>query len=163
VIEFSTTKKNLAPLASKFMERLKFILKNEGVQYEDKVLAELIIRFAPDWRRVINECQRYSVSGVIDSGILVNIKDESIQNLMKILKDKDFPKMRKWVSDHIDIDTTGIFRKIFDSISDYAKPPSVPQVILILADYQYKSAFVSDHELNIVACLTEIMANTQWN
>lgn len=163
VIEFSTTKKNLAPLASKFMERLKFILKNEGVQYEDKVLAELIIRFAPDWRRVINECQRYSVSGVIDSGILVNIKDESIQNLMKILKDKDFPKMRKWVSDHIDIDTTGIFRKIFDSISDYAKPPNVPQVILILADYQYKSAFVSDHELNIVACLTEIMANTQWN
>lgn len=162
VIEFTTSKKNLIPLAGNFMERLKFILNNEGVKYEEKVLAELIIRFAPDWRRVINECQRYSVSGVIDSGVLVNLKDESINNLISILKSKDYSKMRKWVVDHIDIDTTGIFRKVFDSLNDYAKPESIPSIVLILADYQYKAAFVADHELNIVACLTEVMANAKW-
>lgn len=162
VIEFSTGKKNLAPLAAKFMERLKFILNEEGVKYQEKVLAELIIKFAPDWRKVINECQRYSSSGQIDSGVLVNFKEESIQNLMKILKDKDFSKMRKWVSDHVDIDTTGIFRKIYDSLESYVKPESIPSIILILADYQYKAAFVADHELNIVACLTEVMANSKW-
>jgi DNA polymerase III delta prime subunit len=162
VIDFSVTKKNLPSLASAFLNRLTKILDNENIKYDQKVLVELIIKHAPDWRRVLNECQRYSVSGVIDVGILTTLKDESIASLMTVLKNKDFKGMRKWVVDHVDIETTAIFRRVYDSMADYLKPASIPGVILLLAEYQYKAAFVADQEINIVACLTEIMASAEW-
>jgi len=111
---------------------------------------------------VLNECQRYSVSGRIDPGILVNLADENVKNLMTHLKDKDFGKMRRWVADNIDTEPAAIFRKIYDSMADYLKPESVPQIVLILAQYQYYNAFVADHELNMVACMTEIMVTAEW-
>jgi len=162
VIEFNTSKKQLADLASKFMKRLEMILKTEKVSYESKVLADMICRFAPDWRRVIGECQRYSVSGKIDSGILINLSDVSIASLMKSLKDKDFKSMRSWVVNNVDVEPAVIFRKIYDNMVEYSKPESVPQIVLILAEYQYKNSFVADHELNIVACMTELMASVEW-
>lgn len=162
IIEFNTTKKVLAVMAGKFMIRLQDILKKEKVTYEPKVLAELIIRYAPDWRRVIGECQRYSVAGKIDSGILVNLSDESMSGLMKALKEKDFKTVRSWVVNNMDLEPTAIFRKIYDNMIEYAKPTSVPQIVLILADYQYKQAFVADQEINMVACMTELMASVEW-
>jgi hypothetical protein len=120
------------------------------------------MRYAPDWRRVLNECQRYSSSGQIDTGVLSNLSDVNIGTLMKALKDKDFKAMRAWVVNNIDLEPAAVFRKVYDSMIDYAKPESVPQVVLILAEYQYKDAFVADHELNLVACMTELMASVQW-
>ena len=163
VYEFNTSKKDMAPLAGQMMARLKDILEKENVEYEDKVLANLIMKYGPDWRRVLNECQRYSIGGRIDSGILINIGDESFQNLFSFLKTKDFKKMRSWVVNNIDTDASSIFRGLYDRMYDSVKPHSVPQLVLILADYQYKNAFVADHELNVVACMTEIMANVEFN
>lgn len=162
VIEFNTTKSQMAELCGRFLKRLIGILKNENVAYDQKVLAELIMKYAPDWRRVIGECQRYSVSGKIDSGLLANLGDVNIQALVRALKEKDFKSMRAWVVDNVDLEPAAIFRKIYDNMVEYAKPASVPQVVLILADYQYKDAFVADHELNLVACMTELMANCEW-
>jgi len=162
VIEFNTPKTVMATLAGKFMKRLETILKAENIAFEPKVLADLIWRYAPDWRRVISECQRYSSSGKIDTGILVNLSDENVGHLMKALKEKDFKTMRSWVVSNADLEPTAIFRKIFDNMVEYAKPASVPQIVLILADYQYKEAFVADHEINLVACMTELMANVEW-
>ena len=138
------------------------ILKQEGITFEKPVIAELVQRYFPDFRRIINECQRYSVSGTIDAGILVNLSDQNIDNLIGYLKGKDFKSMRKWVVDNIDTEPQAIFRKIYDNMSDNLQPQSIPQVVLILADYQYKNAFVADHEINVVACLTEVMAQAQW-
>ena len=162
VYEFNSDKKTLAKLASQFMARLKGILETEKVEYTDKALANLILKHAPDWRRVLNQCQTYSISGKIDEGILVNVGDESYKALMGYLKDKDFKKMRSWVANNIDTDASSIFRGIYDRMVTYLDPSSIPQVVLILADYQYKNAFVADHELNVVACMTEIMANAEW-
>ena len=162
VIEFNTSKNQLADLCSQFHKRLVQILKGEKVTYDTKVLAELIVKFAPDWRRVINECQRYSVSGSIDSGLLASLTDLNVDVLMKALKEKDFKTMRGWVVNNLDLEPTAIFRKVYDSMTDYAKPQSVPQIVLILAEYQYKDAFVADHELNLVACMTELMASAEW-
>lgn len=162
VYEFNTNKKMLAELSMQFMKRLTTILEQEGIEYDKKVLAELIIRFAPDWRRVINECQRYSLSGRIDTGILSLLSNSSVNDLIGYLKAKDFKKMRSWVTSNIDTDTSGIFRKIYDSMNDTIQPNSIPRAVLILADYQYKNAFVADHELNVVACLTELMAEVEW-
>jgi DNA polymerase III delta prime subunit len=162
VIEFNTTKKQMAPLANAFLKRLEFILKEEGIQYDQSVVAELIVRFAPDWRRVINECQRYSVSGRIDSGILVSTSDLNTTALITALKNKDFKAGRSWVANNIDVEPAAIFRKIYDGVTDYAQPDSVPNIIVILAKYQYQDAFVADHELNLVACLIELMANGEW-
>ena len=162
VIEFNVQKKVLAELCGQFMGRLEGILKKENVRYEPQVLAALIMRFAPDWRRIIGECQRYSVSGVIDNGILVNVGDVNIQTLMKALKEKDFKSMRVWVVNNIDLEPAAIFRKIYDTMVEFAKPSSVPQIVLILADYQYKAAFVADGEINLVACMTELMAQVEW-
>jgi hypothetical protein len=120
------------------------------------------MKYFPDFRRTINELQRYGVSGSIDSGILVNVNDVSVGNLMSHLKLKDFRKMRQWVADNIDIEPAAMFRKIYDSSTEYVNPQSIPQLILILADYQYKDSFVADHELNMVACLTEIMAGVEF-
>ena len=162
VIEFGIPKGEKQSVAAGMMERLEHILTKEGVSYEQPVLAELIMKYFPDFRRTINELQRYSVSGQIDSGILINVNDVSVGNLMNHLKVKDFRKMRQWVADNIDIEPAAMFRKIYDSSTEYIDPQSIPQIILILADYQYKDSFVADHELNMVACLTEIMAGVQF-
>ena len=162
VYEFNSDRKTLASLSGQFMKRLKSILQSENVSSSDKTLAELIMKHAPDWRRVINECQRYSISGSIDESVLVNVGDESYKALMAHLKGKDFKKMRTWVANNIDTDASAIFRGIYDRMYDFVAPESIPQLVLILADYQYKNAFVADHELNIVACMVEIMASINW-
>lgn len=162
VYEFNTSKKDMAALAAQFMKRMKFILEEEGVSYEEMAIADLIMKFAPDWRRVINECQRYSLTGFIDSGITKNLTNDNYDELFKFLKEKDFKKMRSWVANNIDTDASAIFRAIYDRATIKVKPESLPQLILILADYQYKNSFVADHELNVVACMTEIMANVEF-
>ena len=164
VYEFNTSKKDMAQLMSHFMDRTNAILEAEKIECDKKILAQLIMKFAPDWRRVLNELQRYSIgSSSIDSGILVNLSDKNYDDLFEHLKSKDFKKMRSWVVNNIDTDASAIFRAIYDRMSDKVTPTSIPQLVLILADYQYKNAFVADHELNGVACLTEVMANVQFN
>ena len=162
VIEFNIPKRDSERLCSVMMARLMLILNDEGIKYDSKVLAELIMKYMPDWRRVINELQRYSTSGVIDSGILVSISDISIEELMSSLKIKDFKKMRQWVANNIDSDPASLFRKLYDNMNEYVSPESIPQMVLILADYQYKNSFVTDHELNLVACCTELMAGVKF-
>lgn len=162
VIEFNISKKASTQLCMKFLERCCYILKAEGIEYEDQIVAELIMKYMPDWRRVINELQRYSTSGVIDSGILVSLNDVSVNELMSSLKLKDFKKMRQWVSNNIDSDPAALFRKMYDNMNEYVEPNSIPQMVLILADYQYKNSFVADHELNLVACCTELMAGVKF-
>ena len=160
VIEFKTDKKDQPVLASKFMKRMQFVLDAEGITYKDKVLAELLMKYIPDYRRVLNEMQRYSSSGTIDEGILSNISDINTKDLISSLKDKDWKKMRQWVANNVDTDPQGIFRYIYDSLLPEIK--TVPQMVLLIADYQYKAAFVADQEINLTACLTEIMASIQF-
>ena len=162
VYEFAIPNGEKPTIAAEIYKRVNDILKQEGITFEKPVIAELVQRYFPDFRRIINECQRYSVSGTIDAGILVNLSDQNIDNLIGYLKGKDFKSMRKWVVDNIDTEPQAIFRKIYDNMSDNLQPQSIPQVVLILADYQYKNAFVADHEINVVACLTEVMAQAQW-
>ena len=162
VVEFAIPKDEKETMAMEFMQRLQHILGIENVQYENEVLAELIMKYFPDFRRTINELQRYGLSGTIDSGILINVNDISVNDLMNHLKIKDFRKMRQWVANNIDIEPAAMFRKIYDNATEYVDPQSIPQLVLILADYQYKDSFVADHELNMVACLTEIMAGVQF-
>jgi len=159
VYEFNTSKKDMATLCGQFMDRVKNILQSENIDFDEKVLADIIIKFAPDWRRVLNELQRQAFNGKI-TGITKNINN--FANLFKHLKSKDFKAMRKWISDNMDIEASAIYRGIYDQMYDYLKPQSIPQIVLILADYQYKQAFVADHELNVVACMTEIMANVEF-
>ena len=162
VYEFNTSKKDMPDLMGHFMQRVTAILEAESVQFEKKAVADLIVKYAPDWRRVLNELQRYSVLGHIDSGICSS-SSGAFDDLFLFLKEKDFKKMRSWVVNNIDTDAAAIFRGLYDHMSNKVQPHSVPQLVLILADYQYKNAFVADHELNVVACLTEIMANVQFN
>lgn len=162
VYEFNTNKKVLAELNVEFMSRLMWILDNEGIKYEEKAVAGLIMRFAPDWRRIINECQRYSSTGAIDMGVLNSMSNDSINELIEHLKSKNFKKMRSWVSNNIDTDSSAVFRKVYDNMYANVKPESIPNVVLILARYQYQDAFVTDHEINTVACLTELMVETEW-
>ena len=159
VYEFNTTKKGMVNLCMNFMDRAKTILTDEGVNFDEKVLAELIMKFAPDWRRVLNELQRQAFNGKITG---VNNDVNNFNELFDHLKSKDFKKMRKGVTDNMDIEAAAIFRGIYDQMYDFLKPQSIPQLVLILADYQYKQAFVADHELNVVACMTEIMANVEF-
>jgi len=163
VYEFNTSKKSMIELCESFMDRCKTILDNEQVEYDAKPVAELIMKFAPDWRRVLNELQRYSVNGKIDSGIINNLQDKNFDDLFSHLKNKNFKSMRSWVVNNIDTDASAIFRAIYDRMSDKVAPQSIPQLVLLLADYQYKNAFVADHELNVVACLTEVMSDVQFN
>ena len=153
---------NKAKMAQAFMSRLQFILDSEHIIYDNAVIAELIMKYIPDWRRVINECQRYGMSGHIDTGILVTLSESSINGLMEDLKTKNFKKMRKWVTDNIDVESAKLFRMIYDNMSEYVEPSSIPQLVLILADYSYKDSFVADHELNVVACMTEIMSQINF-
>lgn len=163
IIDFTTDKKQLAKLAEEFMQkRLIPLLKLEGVTYTQSVLVELIIKHAPDWRRVINECQRHSTSGTISSDILVGLSNQSIAELVQYLKAKDFKSMRAWVVNHTNADDTGTFRAIYDNIALHAQPQSIPQAVILIAEYSYKSAFMSDKELNLTACLTELMASINW-
>jgi DNA polymerase III delta prime subunit len=162
VYEFAIPNVEKPVIAGGIFKRVTDVLASEGVEYEKQVVVELVQRYFPDFRRILNECQRYSVSGNIDAGILVNLSDQNIASLMGYLKTKDFKSMRKWVVDNIDTEPQAIFRKIYDLMSDHLQPQSVPQVVLIIADYQYKNAFVADHEINVVACLTEIMASAEW-
>ncbi len=162
VVEFNISKKDSTELCGSFLARCKHILDTEKVDYETPVVAELIMKHMPDWRRVLNELQRYSVSGKIDTGILITLSDVALNDLMEHLKLKNFKLMRQWVADNIDTEPAAIFRKIYDNMADHVEPTSIPQLVLILADYQYKNAFVADHELNIVACCTEIMAGVKF-
>jgi len=160
VIEFKLTKADRPKMAGRFMKRLSDILATENVTFDEKVVAEVLKKHFPDYRRVLNELQRYSVSGTIDEGILVNVKEVNMKELVTSLKSKDFKKMRNWVVDNIDNDPNLIFRKIYDTILDDVKYPS--QLVLLLADYQYKAAFAANPEINLVACLAEIMAGMEW-
>ena len=162
VYDFSIPKAERPKIAASFFKRLTTILDTEGVDREDKAIVSMIERHFPDWRRVLNECQRYSMAGKIDAGILVNMSDDNVKNLMGYLQEKDFTKMRRWVADNIDSEPHAIFRKLYDVLTEHLKPESVPQVVLILAQYQYYDAFVADHELNVVACMTEIMVTAEW-
>lgn len=162
VIDFKINAGDKKEIAAAFFKRVINILKQEGIQYDQKVVAELVQKHFPDYRRILNELQRYSVSGCIDSGILVNVKQESYKELYKLMKEKNFPEVRKWVSKHSDGDTTRVFRELYDHSNSYMEPASVPQLVLVLADYQFKSAFVADHEINLMAALTEIMSSCKF-
>ena len=162
VIEFKIDTKEKQEIAASFFKRATAILKQEGIEFDPKVVAELITKHFPDYRRILNEMQRYSVSGKIDSGILVNMSEESFKGLIKLMKDKDFTEVRKWVAKNSDADTTALFRELYDNASVNMDVNSIPPMVLILADYQYKAAFVADHELNIMAALTEIMAQCKF-
>lgn len=161
VIEFKIASGDKAAMASQLYKRVKTILSNEHVEFDQKAVAELITRFFPDFRRIINELQRYSATGRIDNGILIN-HDSSISDLVALLKEKKFVDMRKWVANHNDVDTAELYRKLYDNASQFVKPQSIPQLIVTLADYQYKAAFVADHEINNVACMTELMMEVEW-
>ncbi len=161
-IEFRIPNEEKPRLAAEFYKRIIHILQQENVDYERKPVAAIIEKFFPDWRRVLNELQRYSASGKIDSGILVNISDESMKELISFLKEKEFGKLRKWVVNNLDNDPSRIYRKIYDILYTSVTPNTVPNLVLIIADYQYKSAFVADHEINMLACLTEIMSQVEF-
>lgn len=162
VYEFGIPREEKPSIASAIFTKVMAILDKEGVEYEQKVLAELVQKHFPDFRRVLNELQRYAISGKIDAGLLVNIGDANYDTLFKSLKDKNFKSMRGWVVNNIDVEPQAIIRSIYDKMYDYVDPSSIPQLVLILADYQYKDSFVADHELNMVACLTEVMANVRF-
>jgi DNA polymerase III delta prime subunit len=161
-IEFKIDSKDKQILLGTFFKRASQILKQENIEFDQKVVAELITKHFPDYRRVLGELQRYSVSGKIDSGILVNMSQESFKDLIKMMKEKDFTNVRKWVGKNSDSDTVALFRELYDSSVTYMALESIPQLVLILADYQYKAAFVADHELNIMAAMTEVMANCKF-
>ena len=161
-IEFRINNKDKPKLAGQLMDRAVYILKEQHIEYEDKALVGLITKHFPDFRKLINELQRYSVSGAIDAGVLVNISDENLKSLTGHLKAKEFGDMRKWVVNNLDNDPVKIFRKIYDSLNTTLQPETIPHAILIIADYQYKSAFVADQEINLVACLTELMSQVKF-
>ena len=157
VVDFLIPANEKPKIAENYLHLCEGILEKEGVEFDRKVLVQLIMKHFPDFRRVLNELQRYSSSGKIDTGILSSLEELNVGKLIESLKTKRFSDMRKWTNSNMDSDTTRIFRKLYDSLSSYLKPQSVPQAVLIIADYQYKSAFVADQEINMVACLTEIM------
>ena len=149
-------------MASQFFKRVEWILQEEGIEYDKEAVAAIITKHFPDNRRIINELQRYSVSGRIDKGILSSVSDVQLNDLLAALKSKDFSSARKWVTNNLDNDPSRIFRKLYDSLYDALKPNAVPQLVLILAKYQYQAAFVADHEINLIACLTEIMVDCEF-
>ena len=162
VIEFSVNGKQKQSIAAQFFKRLSDILDQERITYEPKVLAELINKHFPDWRRVLNECQRYSVSGNIDSGILAHFSDVKTNELVKNLKQKNFAEVRKWIVSNLDNDTTVLLRGIYDALYASLTNASIPAAVLIIAKYQYQAAFVADQEINMLACLTEIMVECEF-
>ena len=161
-IEFSIPSEEKPSLAGQFMQRVKTILDKEAIPYEDKILAQLITKYFPDFRRVLNELQRYSVAGIIDIGILSQIGEVQVKELAVAMKGKNFTEARKWVVSNLDNSQTELFRKIYDGLHDYVTPSSIPQAILILADYQHKAAFVADQEINLTACIVELMMECEF-
>jgi DNA polymerase III delta prime subunit len=159
--EFNFSKKIMAQLCGQFMARATDILKTEDVAFNADTLAQVIMRHAPDWRRVLNELQRHSISGQLETSVILNDANDNYSLLFTALKSKDFKKMRSWVVNNMDVEPAAVFRGIYDIMYEHVQPQSIPQLVLILADYQYKNAFVADHELNLVACMTEIMANVE--
>ena len=162
VVEFGIRGKERQQLAGYFFKRLQEILVLERVDFEGKVLAELINKHFPDWRRVLNELQRYSVSGKIDSGILAAFSNVKTDDLFRFLKEKDFPATRKWVVDNLDNDPTVLLRSIYDALYSHLAGPGIAAAVLIIAKYQYQSAFVADQEINMLACLTEVMVECEF-
>ena len=162
VVEFSIKGKEKVKIAGLFFKRLQQILDLEKISYDPPVLAEIINKHFPDWRRVLNECQRYSVSGKIDSGILATFSDVSVNDLIRNLKDKNFPEVRKWVVDNLDNDSSVLLRRLYDSLYETLVPNSIPAAVLIIAKYQYQIAFVADQEINLLAALTEIMVECEF-
>ena len=162
VVDFTIKKSEKKELAEQFFKKVMNILVVEDIKFEPKAVAEVINKFFPDWRRVINELQRYSVSGRIDAGILVDISEINIKELMRFMKDKEFTNVRKWIVNNIDNDPTRLFRRLYDNLYDYMDGSSIPHVVVILGEYQYKAAFVADQEINMLACLTEIMARGKF-
>ena len=162
VIDFSIKGKERQSIAAQFFKRLQEILAAEGVESDNKVLVELVNKHFPDWRRVLNECQRYSVSGKIDSGILATFSDVAVNDLIKNLKEKNFPEVRKWVVSNMDNDTTVLMRRIYDAVYVSLTNNTIPAAVLVLAKYQYQAAFVADQEINMLACLTELMVECEF-
>lgn len=163
VVDFSLKRDEKQEMAAQLFKRMQFILNEESVKYDKEVLVKIIGKFFPDYRRTLNELQRYSASGNLDASIVAQLSDvRKIGDLVKHLKDKNFGEMRKWVVVNSDIDASSIFRKIYDSLSESFKPESIPQAVVIIAKYQYQSAFVADQEINLVACLTELMVECEF-
>ena len=162
VVEFGIQGKHKQEIAAKFFGRLVDILKQEHIEADKKVLAQLINKHFPDWRRVLNECQRYSVGGKIDTGILAHFSDVKVNDLIKNLKEKNFPEVRKWCVNNLDNDPSVLLRRIYDSLYESLIPSSIPAAVLVIAKYQYQIAFVADQEINMLACLTEIMVECNF-
>lgn len=162
VVDFKINGKQKAQLAGEFMTRVCMILDTEKVEYDKKVVAEVITKFFPDWRRVLNEFQRYAAAGKIDTGILTQVVDADIKDLVKAVRDKNFADMRKWVAANSSSDPSVLFRRLYDSAYDFMKPDSIPAMVLIIADYQYKAAFVVDQEINLAAAMTQIMVDCEF-
>ena len=162
VVEFTIPNSEKQTLASEFMGRVITILNEQEIKYDKRVVAEVINKHFPDWRRVLNELQRYSVSGIIDAGILVDIAEVNIRELMHSMKNKEFTNVRKWVVDNLDNDPVRLLRSIYDHMYDYVDGSSIPHLVVVLGEYQYKSAFVADQEINMLACLTEIMGRVKF-
>lgn len=163
VIEFNPTPAELVQLSGKFLKRLKKILDTENVKYNIDALVEIITRFAPDWRRILGECQRAATaSNEVNSSAVIALSDSSVTELMKYLKEKDFREMRRWVVENMDLDSTTLFRRIYDCLYDYVAPASIPQAVLIIAEYSYKNAFCADREINLVAAMVELAAQLDF-
>lgn len=162
VIDFSFTKEDKAVMAQQMFKRVLNILDTENITFDKMAVVEVVKKYFPDNRRILNELQRYSATGSIDSGILANFKDATINDLIKHLKGKDFTSVRKWVANNSDIECTELYRQIYDTCTSFMPTSAIPQLVLTLADYQYKAAFVADHEINTTACLTEIMINCDF-
>ena len=161
-IDFTILNSEKPQLAKEFFVRVQDILNKEKVKFEEKVVAEVLNKYFPDWRRVLNELQRYSASGTIDAGILVNISEVNINELMQALKKKEFTVVRKWIVHNLDNDPSRVFRRIYDNLYDNVDAATIPHAVIILAEYSYKSAFVADQEINMLACLTEIMGQVKF-
>ena len=162
VVDFSIPNSEKPTLAKEFMCRVVTILNDQNVEHDKRVVAEVINKYFPDWRRVLNELQRYSVSGKIDAGILVDIAEVNIKELMHSMKNKEFTNVRKWVVNNLDNDSVRLFRRIYDNLYDFVDGSSIPHVVVVLGEYQYKAAFVADQEINLMACFTEIMARAKF-
>ena len=162
VVDFNISPKQKQRLASDFHKRLWDICDLENIKYDDKVLVELIIKFFPDFRRCLNEVQRYGVSGEIDTGLLATLSEEKLTPLIDMLQDKNWSGMRKWVGQNSDQDFNSLYRKVFNTLEQRLEPSSIPACVLLIADYQYKSAFAMDAEINFTACLTEIMSECKF-
>ena len=162
VVDFSIPNSEKPKLANKFMARVIAILEDQNVKYDNRVIVEVINKYFPDWRRILNELQRYSISGTIDAGILVDIAEVNVKELMHSMKNKEFTNVRKWVVDNLDNDPVRLFRRIYDNLYEHVDGSSIPHVVIVLGEYQYKAAFVADQEINMLACLTEIMARTKF-